>query len=83
MELEEELDEATELYSEVIKTQMNGTTRVLDVRIKNKNRYHRISQHNYYIKKDYKCPYCTNGSEPILDIEMDTILKDLEKKQKE
>jgi hypothetical protein len=84
MELEELEEEAIdETYPEVIKTQIhaNGQFKVFDVKLKNKNRYHRISQHNYYIQKRFACPYCTNGSTPILDVEMDEILKGLEKQR--
>lgn len=39
-------------------------------------KYHKFSEHNYYVKTNKKCPYCIKGSEPMLDFLYEKWLKD-------
>ena len=32
---------------------------------RDKSRFHTIEDHNYWIKRNGVCPYCTIGSEPV------------------
>ena len=29
------------------------------------SKFHSIESHNYWIKRNGKCPYCMNGSKPV------------------
>ena len=41
----------------------------------NRNRYHKLSQHNYYIKRYGRCMYCSLGSTPVTKVEFENYLK--------
>ena len=70
-------EEAIEMYDEVIKTTVRNQEWFdnMDKLKRNTPQYHKMSQHNAHVKRNRKCPYCLFGSEPILDIEYELIIK--------
>lgn len=38
------------------------------VKTKGVPKYHSTSQHNYYIRKKWECPYCIKGSIELIDV---------------
>jgi len=36
--------------------------------------FHSLVDHNYWIKRNGRCPYCVNGSKPVHKREMEVLI---------
>jgi len=87
MEIEEEIEleaEYPECYPEVLKTVIYNDRRYKEIELMTKAppKYHKVSQHNFHIKRYKRCLYCALGSEAVIDAEYEQKVKESKREKR-